>query len=234
MNAAFGVQREVEVKMIPMGTSIIAQEFSPGRPDPTPLNIMRQHTIDSNRQSLRFQEEVIRKIMAEEIDEGQADVERDGEKIVILVREKGTFGSGSATLNPDFVSALHKISDILKYSKKNIVVAGHTDNIPIATARFHSKWDLSAAQSTAVVHELLKSRDIPPDRIVVGGYADSRPLTDNATSEKRAKNRRVQIIIGGEEFDATGESVSVGESEQEASNTPTSETPAETEQTSPS
>ncbi len=204
MAKAFRVQRAVEVKMIPMGTSIIAQEVSPGRPAPTAFPVMRQHTQDFNQQSLQFQEKVIRKVMAEDIAEGRADVERKGDKIVIRVREKGTFVSRNADMSPNFIPVLHKISEILKHSKKNIVVAGHTDNIPIATARFRSNWDLSAARAASVVHELLRRNNIDPRRVVVGGYADSRPIADNNTPENRAKNRRVEIIIGGEEFDADG------------------------------
>lgn len=220
MAKAFGVQRAVEVKMIPMGTSIIAQEFSPGRPKPTVFPVMRQHTQDFNRQSLRFQERVIRKVMAEDIAEGRADVERKGDKIVIRVREKGTFASGNADMSPNFIPVLHKISEILKHSKKNIVVAGHTDNIPIATARFRSNWDLSAARAASVVHELLRRNNIDPRRIVVGGYADSRPIADNNTPENRAKNRRVEIIIGGEEFDADGKTVAVGAAQAAPASSP--------------
>ena len=52
MKEAFGVQSEIEVKTIPKGTSVVAQEFSPGRPEPTALNEVRQFTIDSNRNTL--------------------------------------------------------------------------------------------------------------------------------------------------------------------------------------
>jgi len=203
MAKAFGVQREVEAKMIPMRTSIIAREFSPGKPDPPPFPAMRQHTQDFNRQSLQFQEKVIKKVMAEDIAEGRADVELKGEKVIIRVREKGTFASGSATMSSDFIPVLHKISEVLKHSKKNIVVAGHTDNIPITTARFRSNWNLSAVRAASVVHELLRRNNIPPRRVVIGGHADSRPITDNNTPENRAKNRRVEIIVGAKNLTPT-------------------------------
>lgn len=106
--------------------------------------------------------------MAADIVEGRVDVELKGGKIAIRVREKGTFASGSATMSPDFIPVLDKVSEILKHSKKNIVVAGHTDNIPITTARFRSNWDLSAVRAASVVHELLPLNNIPTRRVVIG------------------------------------------------------------------
>jgi len=171
---------------------------------------MRQHTQDFNRQSFQFQKKAIKKVMADDIVEGRVDVELKGEKIVIRVREKGTFASGSATMSPDFIPVLHRVSEILKHSKKNIVVAGHTDNIPITTARFRSNWDLSAVRAASVVRELLRLNNIPTRCVVIGGYAD------NDTPENRARNRRVEIIIGDQEFNADGQTVAVRAEEEPA------------------
>ena len=143
--------------------------------------------------------------MAADLVEGRVDVELKGGEIVIRVREKGTFASGSATMSPDFIPVRHKVSEILKHSKRNIVVGGHTDNIPITTARFRSNWDLSAVRAASVVHELLPLNNIPTRRVAIGRYADSRPIADNNTPGNRARNRRVEIIIQDAEFNADGQ-----------------------------
>ncbi|HDY84980.1 hypothetical protein LCGC14_0542160 [marine sediment metagenome] len=216
LDNAFGVQREVAANEIPKGTSIIAQEFSPGEPRPTPLSEVRQDTIDETRDALKVkqdadekaevaakkqQEEIneesleFQEALKEEIDEGLIDVETQFDRIVIRIREKGSFQSGNANLNREFLPILDKIRHVLSKTDGQIVVAGHTDNIPINTARYRSNWELSTSRATSVVHELLANGEMQPDRFVLEGHAETQPLTTNDTPENRAKNRRVEIIV---------------------------------------
>lgn len=212
LDLAFGVQREIPASEIPKGTSIIAQEFSPGEPRPTPLKQIRQDTIDETRDVLKVQidAEALAKQEAEaiaeqaeefkealegEIAEGLIDVETQLQRIVIRIREKGSFPSGDARLNRAFVPILDKIHNVLVSTDGKIAVAGHTDNVPINTPRYRSNWELSTSRATSVVHELLKTGRIPADRFVLEGYAETQPLMPNDTSKNRAKNRRVEIIV---------------------------------------
>jgi chemotaxis protein MotB len=212
LDNAFGVQREVTANEVPKGTSIIAQEFSPGEPRPTPLREIRQDTIDETRDALKVQmdAEAVAKQEAEalaeeaekfkealegEIAEGLIDVETQLQRIVIRIREKGSFPSGDARLNRDFVPILDKIHDVLLNTGGKIAVAGHTDNVPISTPRYRSNWELSTSRATSVVHEFLKTGEIAADRFVLEGYAETQPLMPNDTSKNRAKNRRVEIIV---------------------------------------
>jgi len=212
LDNAFGVQREVAANEIPKGTSIIAQEFSPGEPRPTPLKEVRQDTIDETRDALKVQmdaaavakqeaealaeeAEKFKEALEGEIAEGLIDVETQLQRIVIRIREKGSFPSGDARLNRDFVPILDKIHDVLLNTDGKIAVAGHTDNIPISTPRYRSNWELSTSRATSVVHEFLKTGEIPADRFVLEGYAETQPLMPNDTSKHRAKNRRVEIIV---------------------------------------
>jgi len=212
LEKAFGVQREVVAEAIPKGTSIIAQEFSPGEPKPTPLNIVRQETTDETRdvlkvtmdaeavaeaQARQVAEEVeeFKKALESEIERGLIVVENQLNRIVIRIRERGSFPSGDATLNQNFVPILEKINEVLSQTDGLIAVAGHTDNIPISTSRYRSNWELSTSRATSVVHELLKYNTIPPERFVLEGYADTRPLAPNDSAENRAINRRVEIVV---------------------------------------
>ena len=212
LEKAFGVQREVVDEAIPKGTSIIAQEFSPGEPKPTPLNIVRQETTDDTKDVLKItmdaeavaeaqtkqvaeEVEEFKEALESEIERGLIVVENQLNRIVIRIRERGSFPSGDATLNQDFVPILKKINEVLTQTDGLIAVAGHTDNIPINTSRYRSNWELSTSRATSVVHELLKYNTIPPERFVLEGYADTRPLAPNDSIENRAINRRVEIVV---------------------------------------
>jgi chemotaxis protein MotB len=136
-----------------------------------------------------------REALEQEIKDGLIVVESQFSRIVIRIREKGSFPSGDARLNPGFIPILRKIHDVLLTTDGRIAVAGHTDNVPINTVRYRSNWELSTSRATSVVHELLAPGVIPADRFVLEGYADTKPLVPNDTAENRAKNRRVEIIV---------------------------------------
>jgi len=211
MAVAFGVQRDIETKTIPKGTSIIAKEFSPGRPSPTALKVMRQHTTDDRKNSLDFtvgkgeggvEKEIVekrleklKKELSEEISKGSIEVEGDDRRTVIRIREKGSFPSGSDKLRPGFEPAIRKISAALIDLKGRIQVAGHTDNIPISTFRFNSNWELSSARAVSILNAILKVKKLPDERFVIQGHADNDPLVPNTTAQNRAINRRVEIIV---------------------------------------
>ena len=335
MKMAFGVQRDIKVKEMPKGTSVIAREFSPGRPTPTPMDEVRQNTIDETRQTLEFTDaithtteeesmdagerdsgaetaplqmhteqelsdeammesgnteeelqklaEMIRQMnldlealtdtlenpvpedrqqleniamaasgieeqvadieeqvaeligtdreedesqeheapetsatpvdnktladaekllqaLAPEIEQGLVTVETEGNKIVIRIKEKGSFPSGSSELKGGFMPVIGKLRDSLNTIEGKVIVAGHTDNVPIKTARFRSNWELSSSRAVTVVHELLENSSLDQKRFAVEGHGDTHPIVANDTDENRATNRRVELtIIQGEE-----------------------------------
>jgi chemotaxis protein MotB len=215
MKDAFGVQTEVEVRTIPKGTSVVAQEFSPGRPEPTAMNEVRQFTIDSNRNTLDALDRELKEIeetrdharrlrlaLKEEIDKGSVSIETEGVKIVVHIMENASFDSGYADMRPEFRPVLAKISNLIDSTSGEITVSGHTDNVPISNDRFRSNWELSTSRAVSVTHELLRVSDVDPGNVVVTGHADTRPRASNDTADDRAKNRRVDIsIIRGKEID---------------------------------
>ena len=214
MSQAFGVQRDVKTKEIPKGTSIIAKEFTPGRPTPTPLKVMRQHTTDDRKKNLDFRKgpensdksgekskaeerlAKLKKSLKEQIAAGQIEVTGDNERTIIRIREKGSFSSGDATLSSRFRPVLKKIAAALEKTPGKIHISGHTDNIPISTYRFRSNWELSSARAVSILEHILRiNKNIPNDRIVIQGYADTIPLVPNTTPKNRATNRRVEIEV---------------------------------------
>lgn len=139
--------------------------------------------------------EMLRRLLKTEIKEGQIDVESTARTILIRIREKGSFASGSALLNSSFVGVIDKIANALTQIEGRIAVEGHTDNVPISTFAYPSNWDLSAARSVAVVRRMLDIAPLEPTRVTASGFADTRPQAINSTFEGRARNRRVEIVV---------------------------------------
>ena len=228
---AFGVQNIVNVTDPPKGTSFIAREFSPGRPDPTPLNVVRQFTQDITKSSLEVfcQDELTRqesmqgdtgknsrkvvlndekaqqeseKIanlaasqLEDEIADGQIEIETQGRKVVIRIRENGSFSAGSDYIDDAFLPVLDKIRALLVETPGKISVEGHTDDIPIKGGRFRSNWHLSSARAVAVADELFVAPEMDAKRFMVVGHADNKPLASGKTRQARERNRRVEITI---------------------------------------
>ena len=231
MAQAFGVQNKLNVLDIPKGTSIIAQEFSPGRPDPTPINEIYQHTEDITEMSLDVdcaeeydveqgtegydggvKVKVMQKLqdlldeteadayelagaLNDQIAAGQVEVETRGRLIIIRIREKGSFISGSAEMSAEYKDVMQEVKAVLAPKPGKIEVQGHTDNIPIRTSRFRSNWDLSVARAVSVAMELMKGGEVPERRFEVTGFADTQPLAPNDSPANQARNRRVEILV---------------------------------------
>ena len=137
----------------------------------------------------------LKAILEDEITDGKIDIESNNRLITIRIREKGSFPSASAILHPDFIPIIAALRDALKDIEGKISVEGHTDNIPIASAQFVSNWDLSASRALSVTHELIKDEQLDSSRFMVVGRAATQPFKPNTSTQYRAYNRRVEIII---------------------------------------
>lgn len=227
MRIAFGVQSDFDLEDIPKGTSIIAQEFSPGKTEPTPIETIQQVSEDTTDPSLRVgnpdapeqdldseaakqmletkiealleetrdDAERLKENLAEEVETDKIDIETDGRSIVVRIRENGSFPSGSATLNEEFLPVMERLRDALAEIPGKIAVEGHTDDVPIRGGRFESNWELSAGRALSVNRELLRGGLLTNERMLVVGYAETQPFTLNDTPEGRAMNRRVELVI---------------------------------------
>jgi chemotaxis protein MotB len=286
MAFAFGVQRDVKVTETPKGVSIVAKEFTPGKPQPTMDKVLRQQTSDENRQYLemlkaggleklfkadaenearkveiakltkllkeargpqdgeskgtggagkgqargkskaaqlgdgilagkgtrktggegdgtdgaaqaaRVQAAMLNIALEDEVDEGLVEVEVVNDGVLIRIREQGSFPSGTSDMAKQFLPVLDKIAGAMVSTDSKLVVSGHTDNRPIATARYPSNWALSAARATSVVDALSKRGTVTEERMEVRAFADTDPVRSNGDAAGRASNRRVEIFIG--------------------------------------
>jgi len=209
MRDAFGIQREINVKDPPKGINIIAQEFSAGKPDAsTVFNEMRQITTDDFRQyleipkpskefvdALKTEKERLRLALENEIKEGFVELDIADETIVIRILEHGSFATGSTKLIEPFRTMLEKMAKTIGSNPGSVIVAGHTDSIPISNSQFRSNWELSASRAVTVLHELMVHGGIPENRFRLEGYGDTKPVDTNDTPEGRARNRRVEVTL---------------------------------------
>jgi chemotaxis protein MotB len=105
------------------------------------------------------------------------------------------FTSGDATLDEAVYPMLDGIIKIGRYNDLAIQVEGHTDDVPIETGKFPSNWELSTMRAVNILRYLQLNGGIPSTRLVAIGFAQYRPVADNATPEGRRKNRRIEIIF---------------------------------------
>jgi chemotaxis protein MotB len=104
------------------------------------------------------------------------------------------FTPASAALTASGVQLLDELAVTLKAHPYNLSVEGHTDNVPIQTARYPSNWELSSSRATEVTRRLI-DRGIAAERVRAVGYADTHPRADNATAEGKSRNRRVSLVL---------------------------------------
>jgi chemotaxis protein MotB len=183
MEKAFGVQRKARIMEIPKGMKMIAKDF------------------DQELIATRIKEEI-----GEQIDElfssrladlkNQIDIEEGDDELVIRLMGESTFDSGSDEIRYELKPLLEKVAQVLQDAHGDLVIAGHTDNVPINSIKFSSNLRLSTARATAVAEFLLSHSRIDPRRIATMGFGEYRPLESNDTAEGREKNRRVEIILG--------------------------------------
>jgi chemotaxis protein MotB len=218
MKTAFGVQNEVVLELVPLGTSIITQDFSAGIPTPTVLDEVKQSTSETRAPDLAINPEAsdthkdqsgrdkdakelalfavqrqLESLLEEQIAQGRFELDNQGQQLVIRISEKGTFASGSGFLQPQLVPTLDKIAAILADIPGQISVTGHTDNKALSNELFEDNLALSATRAIAVARALKRNSSLSSLHIV--GMADAQPLVENSNSHNRAINRRVEISI---------------------------------------
>ncbi|MAH83861.1 MAG: hypothetical protein CBB68_05795 [Rhodospirillaceae bacterium TMED8] len=140
---------------------------------------------------------VVFKKLKNEVKNTGLEITKNETNITINVPEKMTFDQGSAYLKPKMRDLLIKISSVIKEFAdiKQVVVTGHTDNVPISNIDFQSNWQLSAARAVNVVHGLLEESNIDRELLLAVASADTQPIVPNTSRENMAQNRRVEIVL---------------------------------------
>jgi len=186
MEKAFGMQRQNNVSDSPrMGLKIIAKDF------------------DQMAIATRIKEHIGREL-EDNFDELYGKIEDDIEmeagkdKLVIRLMGESTFDSGKADIKPELQPLILRIGQILakEATTGGIIIAGHTDNVPVHGGPFQSNLKLSIARAATVAQFILDHTTIDPKRVSTMGFGQYRPIADNGSESGRRKNRRVEIIVG--------------------------------------
>jgi len=123
------------------------------------------------------------------------DITDDERGIVLSLQENILFDPGEAKIKKEVYPVLDSIAKAINSCPNDILIMGHTDNIPIHSKSYESNWELSSYRALSVLEYFIKEKDLQPSRFYVGGYGPARSLCPNDTPKNRALNRRVELIF---------------------------------------
>ena len=126
----------------------------------------------------------------------ELSVELKNGKVYVSLAEKLLFKSGSAMVDPKGKEALGKLAAVLEKNPDiDVMIEGHTDNVPLIPGKFDDNWDLSVSRATSIVRILTEDNNVEPKRVTAAGRSEFVPLVSNDTPEGKARNRRTEIIL---------------------------------------
>lgn len=164
-------------------------------PNKERLTKNQQQTI-VEQEGLREIQTKINQYIKKEHLQGELQTTLTEEGLLVTIANDILFDSGSAEVRPQDKSIAQEISRLLVMNPpRNIIVSGHTDNVPIHNSKFASNWELSVMRAVNFMKLLLENKQLDPRLFSAKGYGEFKPIASNATPEGRMKNRRVEILI---------------------------------------
>src|SRR4051812_18844037 len=205
------LQEAFSGKVLPGGTSIRdtgADPKSDKPPSPEPPIPAITAVVGQNKQQQEAQakakEQEDFKRLKQQIDEysRQKGLENQVQTVIAqrglvirLLTDKVLFDSGQAELKPQATPVLGKVAEVVaKEGRHQVMVEGHTDNVPIRGSVFPTNWELSTARASRVVRFMIGG-GVAQSRLSASGYAALHPISTNATAAGRSRNRRVEIVL---------------------------------------
>lgn len=173
---------------------------------PTAVPVLKDSTGEENensnssyledQQSLEATQQKLEDYIAVHELENQFETKLTEEGLLITIRDNILFETGKATIKPEYANIAKDIARLLIFDKpRQIVVAGHTDNVPINSSEFPSNWELSMMRAINFLKTIVSTDQLDPHLFSVKGYGENKPIASNDTSEGRSKNRRVEVLI---------------------------------------
>lgn len=187
------------------GKSIITVDFV----NPSDKNLPEQKekyiesaeemVIDAQRQIHNMEmdiakDEIRQAVEAQGIGE-KVEIVEEKDYILVRLESEVFFDSGRADIRSEGIIVLQQFAEILRNIDNEILVSGHTDNVPINTPLYKSNWELSTARATTVVRYFTETLGLDPMKFTATGNGEFRPIEDNNTAEGRQRNRRIEIMI---------------------------------------
>ncbi|MFZ0613070.1 MAG: flagellar motor protein MotB [Desulfobacterales bacterium] len=188
---AFGVQRKIKAFEAPKGIKMISKDFDQ---ELIPVSPREEFIAMQQREKIGL---ALKKEVATGFKEMQDLIQVDvGEKeVTIRLMGETAFDSGKAEIKAQMMPLLVKIGSVLAQGDGDVIIAGHTDDVPVNGGPYGSNLKLSIARSATVAEFLLSKSAIAASRVATMGFGKYRPIESNDTPEGRKHNRRVEIIL---------------------------------------
>ena len=185
-------------------------------------------------ENLREAQEKLEQYIKENNLQDQVSTELSEEGLMIRLKEKALFSSGSAALQGQAEQIVPVIAALLSSLPERVTISGHTDNVPISTAQFPSNWELSSARAVSLMRGLMSAQPaLNPARFSALGYSEYRPIASNDTEDGRAQNRRVEVFIARSMRFSQGDEISASDGQVTTSaNAPSGAIPSQANATS--
>ncbi|WP_100330370.1 flagellar motor protein MotB [Bacillus xiapuensis] len=177
-------------------------------PSPVPPESMKDGEVEEgskketsglgkqDRQELSEMQKNISKYIEKNNLQGKVQTALNGEGLLLRIRDNVLFDSGVAEIRPEEIRSAREISRLLEMDRpRNIIISGHTDNVPIKNANFDSNFELSAMRAVNFMKVILENKNLDPRLFSAKGYGEYQPVASNRTSIGKARNRRVEILI---------------------------------------
>ncbi len=191
-------QRDMEVGKLMQGGEALAAEKEALAAEKARLEKERAAKEEEIRRLTKTQEDLTKSLQAQ-IDKGDIKIKQVRDRLTINMVEKVLFNSGQAQVKPEGLKVLKQVADVLKdVQDKEIRIEGHTDNVRIGgklKEKFPTNWELSTARATNVVRYFIEQGGVSAENFEAVGFADTRPVADNATEDGRTENRRIEIVL---------------------------------------
>ncbi|MCB0633875.1 MAG: flagellar motor protein MotB [Saprospiraceae bacterium] len=130
------------------------------------------------------------------INDEDVQIEVKGGVVYVSISDKLLFRSGSSRITSAAEEVLAKLASVINdHDDLNVLVEGHTDDVPINNSCLEDNWDLSVKRATSVVRKLQEDYYVNPERLTAAGRSEYVPKAPNTNSEGRSINRRTEIII---------------------------------------
>ena len=192
---AFGVQRKVPAYQTPMGVKMVARDFDQ---ELIAIHPREEFIAMQKRQQVG---RALKKEIETHFQDMQDSIQVEVGESEVAIRMMGetAFDSGKADIKQQMIPLLMKIAEALEETPGDIVIAGHTDNVPIRSGPFATNLQLSIARAAVIAEFLLEQSTVEPRRVATMGFGKYRPMETNETEEGRRRNRRVEIVLKASE-----------------------------------
>ncbi len=165
-------------------------------PSPRPVNSTSPQPEDILERKELYESVLSLEKKAKELGiENEMNIDFNENGILIQLGDRVLFDLGKSELKPEAYPILNLVAKIIREKAENVLVSGHTDNVPINSPRFPSNWELSTSRAVNVVRYMIGEAGVPAEMLGATGYSEFRPVVPNITPENRGRNRRVEFLV---------------------------------------